>query len=51
MSDGIFWLAGFKINLMKRLPATHLSQGVQYFPIVFGGNSDSLYSAVNLWNI
>lgn len=38
----------FKINLMKRLPATHLSQGVQYFPIVFGGALTALYSAVNL---
>ena len=38
----------FKINLMKRLPATHLSQGVQYFPIVFGGILTALYSAVNL---
>lgn len=38
----------FKINLMKRLPATHLSQGVQYFPIVFGGVLTALYSIVNL---
>ena len=28
--------------------ATHLSQGVQYFPIVFGGILTALYSAVNL---
>lgn len=38
----------FKINLMKRLPASHLSQGVQYFPIVFGGALTALYSIVNL---
>lgn len=38
----------FKINLMKRLPATHWPQGIQYFPIVFGGALTALYSAVNL---
>lgn len=38
----------FQINLMKRLPATHWPQGVQYFPMVFGGFLTALYSAVNL---
>lgn len=38
----------FKINLLKRLPATHWPQGVQYFPIVFGGALTAVYSAVNL---
>lgn len=38
----------FKINLLKRLPATHWSQGIQYFPIVFGGFLTMVYSAVNL---
>lgn len=38
----------FQINLMKRLPATHWPQGIQYFPIVFGGALTALYSAVNL---
>lgn len=38
----------FKINLLKRLPATHWSQGLQYFPMVFGGALMTVYSAVNL---
>lgn len=38
----------FKINLMKRLPATHWPQGIQYFPIVFGGALTAVYSMVNL---
>lgn len=38
----------FKINLLKRLPATHWSQGVQYFPIVVGGFLTMIYSALNL---
>lgn len=38
----------FKINLLKRLPATHWSQGIQYFPMVFGGALMTVYSAVNL---
>lgn len=38
----------FKINLLKRLPATHWSQGIQYFPMVFGGGLTAIYSALNL---
>lgn len=38
----------FKINLLKRLPATHWPQGIQYFPMVFGGFLTAVYSAVNL---
>ncbi|MCC8127285.1 MAG: TRAP transporter small permease [Clostridiales bacterium] len=38
----------FHINLLKRLPATHWPQGIQYFPIVFGGLLTAVYSAVNL---
>ena len=38
----------FKINLLKRLPATHWSQGIQYFPMVFGGALMTVYSTVNL---
>lgn len=38
----------FKINLMKRLPATHWPQGIQYFPMVFGGGLTAIYSALNL---
>ena len=38
----------FKINLLKRLPATHWSQGLQYFPMVFGGAMMAVGSAVNL---
>jgi TRAP-type C4-dicarboxylate transport system permease small subunit len=38
----------FKINMMKRLPATHWPQGIQYFPMVFGGALTTIYSAVNL---
>lgn len=38
----------FKINLQKRLPATHWSQGIQYFPMVFGGAMMTVCSIVNL---
>ncbi len=38
----------FQINLMKRLPATHWPQGIQYFPMVFGGVLTAIYSLVNL---
>lgn len=38
----------FKINLLKRLPATHWPQGIQYFPMVFGGALTAVYSLVNL---
>lgn len=38
----------FKINLLKRLPATHLPQGIQYFPIVIGGALTAFYSFLNL---
>ena len=38
----------FKINMMKRLPATRWPQGVQYFPMVFGGVLTSVYSLLNL---
>lgn len=38
----------FQINLIKRLPATHWPQGLQYFPMVFGGALTALYSIVNL---
>lgn len=38
----------FQINLMKRLPATHWPQGLQYFPMVLGGALTAVYSAVNL---
>ena len=38
----------FKINLQKRLPATHWSQGLQYFPMVFSGVLMTVYSIVNL---
>lgn len=38
----------FKINMLKRLPATHLPQGIQYFPMVFGGCLTAIYSTVNL---
>lgn len=38
----------FKINLVKRLPATHWPQGLQYFPMVVGGVLTTIYSAVNL---
>lgn len=38
----------FKINLLKRLPATHWPQGIQYFPMVFGGVLTTLYSVLNL---
>lgn len=38
----------FKINLLKRLPATHWPQGLQYFPMVFGGVLTAVYSAANL---
>lgn len=38
----------FKINLLKRLPATHWSQGIQYFPMVFGGALMTAGSVVHL---
>lgn len=38
----------FKINLLKRLPATHWPQAVQYFPMVFGGALTTIYSVLNL---
>lgn len=38
----------FKINLLKRLPASHWPQGIQYFPMVFGGFLTTVYSVVNL---
>lgn len=47
MMIGFGWQV-FKINMMKRLPATHWPQGIQYFPMVFGGVLTTLYSLVNL---
>lgn len=38
----------FKINLIKRLPATKLPQALQYFPMVLGGVLSAFYSIVNL---
>lgn len=38
----------FHINMMKRLPATRWPQGIQYFPMVFGGVLTSLFSLLNL---
>ena len=38
----------FGINMMKRLPATHWPQGIQYFPMVFGGALTTVYSLLNL---
>lgn len=38
----------FKINLIKRLPATKLPQALQYFPMVLGGVLSAFYGIVNL---
>ena len=38
----------FKINLLKRLPATRWCQGLQYFPMVFCGVLMTVFSVVNL---
>lgn len=38
----------FKINLIKRLPATRWPQAIQYFPMILGGFLTTIYSLVNL---
>lgn len=38
----------FKINLIKRLPATQWPQAIQYFPMILGGSLSVVFSTVNL---